>query len=163
MPAPRTTLVALLSSALLAAGCGESSEEESVGQGGSRPTPIARVAQAEPGTDLLLEGRAYPYADLGYALTDGSAAVFVTALPTEVAKVQAGEVLRVNGEVQEIEAGLAESLANARPQAGFDRARDPALANLSLEVGAPLIADPSATGEGNDSSPARDDAGSPDQ
>jgi len=153
MPAPRTALAALLTSALLAAGCGG---EEGVGQGGSVPTPIARVAEAEPGTDLVLQGRAYPYADLGYALTDGDAAVFVTALPTEVNKVQPGELLRVTGEVGEIGAGLAESLANAQPEAGFARARDQALRSLDLEVGAPLIIDPSATGEGNDNVPPED-------
>ena len=161
MADPRALLTALAATGLLAAGCGGSGSEESIGEA-DEPTPIARVVEDEPGTEVSVEGRAYPYADLGYALTDGDAAVFVTALPTEVAKVQPGEVLRVEGRLQDIGPGLAESLADAQPGAGFDRARDPALASLSLEVGAPLVANPSATGEGNDTSPARDDAGSPD-
>jgi len=156
MPAPRTALAALLSIALLAAGCGGSGDEENLGQSGFQPTAIARLADVEPGTKVMVDGRAYPYADLGYALTDGDAAVFVAALPTEVAKVQPGEVLSVQGEAQLIGAGLAEALANARSEAGFGRAQDPALAGLSLGIGAPLIANPSATGEGNDISPARD-------
>ncbi|HEV2752981.1 MAG TPA: hypothetical protein VGV36_04000, partial [Solirubrobacteraceae bacterium] len=114
-----------------------------------------------PGTEVVVEARAYPYGDLGYALAGEEAAVFVAALPTEVAKVQAGEVLRVQGDVQRIGAGLAESIANARDDAGF-AAQDPALASLSLEVGAPLIINASATGEGNDSSPVREDTGSRD-
>ena len=162
MPGPRALLTALAATGLLAAGCGGSGNEETTGEAGA-PTPIARVAEDEPGTEVALQGRAYPYADLGYALTDGEGAVFVTALPTEVAKVQPGEVLRVQGRLEEIDAGLAKSLALARPEAGFDRAREPALASLSLEVGAPLIANPSATGEGNDASPARDEAGSTEQ
>jgi len=138
----------LLVAALLA-GCGGEEDE-----GGETYTQrsVAEVVAAQPGTVdelVIVEGRAYPIPDIGFALADEEAAVLVAALPSEIAKLEDGEPVRVQGRVEEIEAGLALRLDQEATDArglGLP-ADDDALAELQLDQGAPAIANPSITGE----------------
>lgn len=127
------------------------------GCGGDRETfsqrSVAEVVAAEPGTideKVTVEGRAYPIADIGFALVGDEAAVLVTALPSEITKLSEGERVRVQGRVEEIDAGLALRLDQEATDArGLGLPRDDeALAELQLDQGAPAIANPSVTGEG---------------
>ncbi|MDQ3769149.1 MAG: hypothetical protein M3370_06700, partial [Actinomycetota bacterium] len=88
--------------------------------------------------------------DIGFALAGDEAAVLVAALPTEIAKLDDGEVVRVQGRIEPIGPGLALRLDQEASDAqGLGLPRDDdALAELQLDQGAPAIANPSITGEG---------------
>jgi hypothetical protein len=76
--------------------------------------------------------------------------VLVAALPTEIAKLEDGELVRIQGRVEEIKAGLALRIDQEATDArglGLP-ADDDALAELQLDQGAPAIANASITGEG---------------
>jgi hypothetical protein len=139
--APR--LSPLLLAAALLAGCG--GDDEPPGQ-----RSVDEVVAAEPGAieeSVTLEGRAYPIADIGFALAGDEAAVLVPLLPTEIAKLSDGE--QVQGEVDTIGAGRALRLGQEMEQPGglgLPR-NDDALAELELDQGAPAIADASVTAE----------------
>lgn len=141
--APTITIAALLAAALLV-GCG--GEEDPFVE-----RSVAEVASAEDdatGELVAVEGRAYPITDTGFVLAGDQAAVVVTAMPTEVAKLDAGEVVAVQGDIRPIGPGLAKLLdREANDAQGLGLPRD-VEAQLRLDQGAPAIANPSITGEG---------------
>lgn len=142
----RTIAIPVLLAAALLAGCG--GEEDPFVE-----RSVAYVASADDdatGELVAVEGRAYPIADIGFALADDEAAVLVVALPTEIAKLDDGEVVAVQGDIRPIGPGLALRLEQEASDAqglGLPR-NDDALAELQLGQGAPAIANPSVTGEG---------------
>ncbi len=140
------TIAALLAAALLAA-CGDDDDDVYVERSVAE---IASAGEEQTGEKVAVEGRAFPIADIGFALAGDEAAVLVAALPTEVAKLDDGEVARVQGRIEPIGPGLALRLAQeASDGQGLGLPRnDDALAGLQLDQGAPAIANPSTTGEG---------------
>ena len=140
----RTIAIAVLLAAALLAGCG--------GEGDPfAERSVAEVASAEDdatGELVAVEGRAYPIADIGFALAGEEAAVLVVALPTEIAKLDDGEVVTVQGDIRPIGPGLAKRLRQEAGDAqGLGLPRE-VEAGLRLDQGAPAIANPSITGEG---------------
>ena len=142
-PARIIAILVLLATALLV-GCGgedDAFEERSVAY-------VAGAGEDATGELVAVKGRAYPITDTGFVLAGDKAAVVVTALPTEVAKLDAGEVVAVQGDIRPIGPGLAKLLdQEANDAQGLGLPRD-VEAQLRLDQGAPAIANPSITGEG---------------
>lgn len=147
MTRARTIAIPTLLAAALLAGCGDDADNPSFVE--RSVADVASAGEGQSGETVAVEGRAYPIAEIGFALAGEEAAVLVAALPSEIAKLSDGERVRVQGRVGEIEAGLALRLdQEATDTRGLGLPRnDDALAELQLDQGAPVIADPSITGE----------------
>lgn len=135
---------ALLAAALLV-GCGgdednSASVERSVAE-------VASAGEDQTGETVTVDGRAFPIADIGFALAGDEAAVLVTALPTEIAKLSDGEQVRVQGRLEPIGEGRALRLDQEATDTQGLGLPDEVLAELQLDEGAPVIDSPSITGE----------------
>jgi len=135
---------ALLAAALLA-GCGDDDNPSFVERS------VAEVASAgtdQTGDTVTVEGRAFPIAEIGFALAGEEAAVLVTTLPSEIAKLEDGEEVSVQGRVEPVGPGLALRLDQEIEDGGLGLpVDDGALAELQLDQGAPVVVNPSITGE----------------
>ncbi len=136
---------ALLATALLV-GCGgdddnPASVERSVAE-------VASAGEDQTGETVTVDGRAFPIADIGFALAGDEAAVLVATLPSEIAKLSDGEQVRVQGRIEPIGEGRALRLdQEATDTGGLGLPDEEALAGLQLDQGAPAIVNPSITGE----------------
>lgn len=147
MTPARTIAIPALLAAVLLVGCGDDDGDAFVERS---VADIASAGEEQTGEKVAVEGRAFPIADIGFALAGDEAAVLVAALPTEIAKLDDGEVVRVQGRIEPIGPGLALRLDQEASDArglGLPP-NDDALAELQLDQGAPAIANPSITGEG---------------
>ncbi|MCP9488404.1 MAG: hypothetical protein MSC31_00845 [Solirubrobacteraceae bacterium MAG38_C4-C5] len=145
MTRARAIAIPALLAATLLAGCGGDEDAENI----SSVADVASAGADQIGETVAVEGRAYPIADIGFALAGEEAAVLVAALPSEIAKLSDGEPVRIQGRIEPIGAGRALRLdqeASATRGLGLPR-NDDALAELQLGQGAPAIVDPSITGE----------------
>lgn len=142
-----------LVAAVAVGACGGERDRDEI-RGTPDQATIAEIVRdpGEPGRDVRVSGTAFPIGEAGFILVGDDAALFVDVAPSEAEKVDPGEQLQVQGDVQRQDGGTAIQVQSQLD--GTDCSAAPvveqALTRAPVGRGEPYIADASITGEGGD-------------